>query len=850
MNPSFPLSFTKYIYNYAFIPKDQLKIEEFQGKNIILFETTNKNEEILRSEYQNILNKIKSARVYFSRIDFNSKNNVDQILNKYLELGKEIIRATETQNFIKLISSISNSESPYKDFIDNNKEYRREENKIFEANLQEELPFIFVCASSGTGKTQLPFSVDIPLVYLVNNQIIKGSEANSEIQKIYQNFSHISGIFLKCVELDRNLIYDRNGSYVFQGNYYMCQSMIAGFFVALFKLIFEYRMELRNDEHWAISQLNALSQINDQIEIKRISIVSAKNAICKMTKIYNETSGLKFLPLVFLDESQKSDNDENFTVDYKTIRRIIKNIGLIPVFMGTNASLVNFINKNSLQTSRKEYLDIWGYVVYKLAPPGSIYLSNEKEKAIHTVQSLEYLSMSEKTKVSEFVEKMRSLIEMERPWFCNLVFEYLRNELARYVSSKTHFDPCEFFEMILYHILYQFKSRKNILIDGRVLKEDEIGNYNYCNLSITSPEYFTNESKIPFETNIDRSNGIHNHIAYLFADPEWFEKSMQLNFFPLLLSSDIKVVKLIKCSNELYPDFIPQQIFATFRKEPVGHLAFISLRNTFNSIFVTIKNDNKIKIVRASVNKVFEEMNLKIKSYNHQNTENASNWIGLENKTAVSALIATHTEGFKGVKSSIWLASFFRELDLNADFEKELPELKIADCSDQCKNIILETPVPFCSPTVGAEWMEDFGKYLTANGANLGVLYSFKRNAPRDICIQQSFNSSDSTLDIISGECKYRKDGLASSTIIDVVKNLSNFESKLNLILTNKLPKEISITRKSFVDRYCDVENNIYIFNAIHDKIQNSITLEKIYYHNYNHDTNNLKVFILFSVES
>ena len=165
-----------------------MKIEEFQGKNIILFETTNKNEEILRSEYQNILNKIKSARVYFSRIDFNSKNNVDQILNKYLELGKEIIRATETQNFIKLISSISNSESPYKDFIDNNKEYRREENKIFEANLQEELPFIFVCASSGTGKTQLPFSVDIPLVYLVNNQIIKGSEANSEIQKIYQNF--------------------------------------------------------------------------------------------------------------------------------------------------------------------------------------------------------------------------------------------------------------------------------------------------------------------------------------------------------------------------------------------------------------------------------------------------------------------------------------------------------------------------------------------------------------------------------------------------------------------------------------------------------------------------------------
>lgn len=59
---------------------------------------------------------------------------------------------------------------------------------------------------------------------------------------------------------------------------------------------------------------------------------------------------------------------------------------------------------------------------------------------------------------------------------------------------------------------------------------------------------------------------------------------------------------------------------------------------------------------------------------------------------------------------------------MNADFEKKpVFDCKYLDCSEECKNIIFETDVPFCSPTIGARWMNNFGKYLTDNEANLCV---------------------------------------------------------------------------------------------------------------------------------
>jgi len=110
------------------------------------------------------------------------------------------------------------------------------------------------------------------------------------------------------------------------------------------------------------------------------------------------------------------------------------------------------------------------------------------------------------------------------------------------------------------------------------------------------------------------------------------------------------------------------------------------------------------------------------------------------------------------------------------------------------------------------------------------------------------FNCSN-PIDIISGECKYRKDGLNLPTLISIIEKLSDFESQINLIVTHKLydnllPIKKENNRSSSIKR---IEQNFCILNAIHDKNQNSITLEEIYPPEY-HSKTNMKVFILFSL--
>lgn len=46
---------------------------------------------------------------------------------------------------------------------------------------------------------------------------------------------------------------------------------------------------------------------------------------------------------------------------------------------------------------------------------------------------------------------------------------------------------------------------------------------------------------------IDKANGIHNHIAYLFADPKWIIKDKNINFSLLILSdNEIQVLSISK----------------------------------------------------------------------------------------------------------------------------------------------------------------------------------------------------------------------------------------------------------------------------------------------------------------
>lgn len=142
-------------------------------------------------------------------------------------------------------------------------------------------------------------------------------------------------------------------------------------------------------------------------------------------------NNLSFLPLVFLDESQKTKNI-HFMRDYKTMRKIIRNIGLIPVFMGTNASLINFISKDSAGGSRTGDETSWSYLVYKLTNPLSSFILKEKNQILEAIKKCKIKKTNIKSCINDpkkqfkdFVEQVTNLLKYERQFFCNIVFEYL-----------------------------------------------------------------------------------------------------------------------------------------------------------------------------------------------------------------------------------------------------------------------------------------------------------------------------------------------------------------------------------------------------------------------------------------
>ena len=141
------------------------------NNKILIFALENRMKEITEQ-----LGRLRPKLVKLEKIEFVQTESIKSIdlindvsyatLKKYLTVGDELRKTSEVINFEELVSSLYNRIDPYKGkntLITNTA-------KIDWTTGPGTFPFIFVCASSGTGKTQLPFSLDMPLLYLIFNQ--------------------------------------------------------------------------------------------------------------------------------------------------------------------------------------------------------------------------------------------------------------------------------------------------------------------------------------------------------------------------------------------------------------------------------------------------------------------------------------------------------------------------------------------------------------------------------------------------------------------------------------------------------------------------------------------------------
>ncbi len=126
---------------------------------------------------------------------------INPMVNRYLSIGDELNDTLEIQNFQNLITSIYNGKDPY----NGETSISCLEEVDFSKKLSD-APFIFICASSGTGKTQLAFYIKIPFIYLILNEHLT-DELDDTLQSslpqlIYLDFLNMSKTFLQCVKRD------------------------------------------------------------------------------------------------------------------------------------------------------------------------------------------------------------------------------------------------------------------------------------------------------------------------------------------------------------------------------------------------------------------------------------------------------------------------------------------------------------------------------------------------------------------------------------------------------------------------------------------------------------------------
>ena len=199
-----------------------------------------------------------------SGVDIEGK--LPDIIENYLKIGKAASEAKEIKDIERLLRSVYSNISPFDDL--DVKMACLEKKLNFDHEGSEFYPFIFVVASSGAGKTQLPFSMKHPVLYFLHESFLiaqeqknqeTGAEREPSAQPIYNPFVALSQKLRECIDKDY-MVYTSQGHGKPLRTFFSLISdkvklFTIGFIVTLCKSILKMREEGKHNEHWIVLQL-------------------------------------------------------------------------------------------------------------------------------------------------------------------------------------------------------------------------------------------------------------------------------------------------------------------------------------------------------------------------------------------------------------------------------------------------------------------------------------------------------------------------------------------------------------------------------------------------------------------
>ena len=198
------------------------------------------------------------------------------------------------------------------------------------------LPWIFICGSSGTGKTQLAFS-------LPRNKFFFLMAENHQHQPIYSPFKEISKILLNFIKEDLAALKEKQVSaenIAVEAERGLINRHTVSRTANFILFLIEKFLSL-DEPDWLASEVKL--DLNTTIEVLK-PIQELKEDLARLIPIPQKR------PIIFLDECSGEPDEGPFHY----IRAVLRLIVLIPVFMGTNADACKIITRSQISRSYSE----------------------------------------------------------------------------------------------------------------------------------------------------------------------------------------------------------------------------------------------------------------------------------------------------------------------------------------------------------------------------------------------------------------------------------------------------------------------------------------------------------------
>lgn len=579
-------------------------------------------------------------------------------------------------------------------------------------------PFEFICCPSGSGKSTFAMNMccesSFSAFLLFSKTRIKNSQEDvflpNYMQPIYKPFVGISEPFLIVSTNEHAKFSSKNFSSIKQFTRYLDTTRfeLFGLIVAFIEEMDRLKTEYP-DKTWL--------ELEVMIAKLTYAEMSGNDARRKLESFKKKN----VLPLtIFIDEATVMDED--VMMQMITLQTAIGYLGIVPVFIGTDARAINILKRCPEFHSGFGGGDIDCCNIFNYLPEFDIFRLNGLCNKLQE-------TYANSRPVLAFLDFLRAVYLNEVPYFVELALEYL---LVNKFDSNTD-QAIDYFDALFYNVFEQFALRKNF----------EIG---FFRGQIQYPLFYSwcksFDDKGVTGIGLKRlqlpEKNINHHLGYLLGDPR-IQKGPYFTIVSKVIKNEEVTIpnssaktgeKYIKCEGTVSATpYGPKTVFMSFEDAPLTGMVLYGIGPKHRP-FKSSKYANDSCTVLGGLGRAYER---------GRRITGRNNGQPLEKLVNLSVIVASRAKGPGGLTFSDFFISFIRQMATRHLNDRNF---FVVDGLDEPYWSSIR--VPFVAPMAISNWSQEavmFFSEICNEELDLGIMHPSINDDPAD-CIVYRVNAS------------------------------------------------------------------------------------------------------------